>query len=176
MSSIDVQQRRRLRHEGRWDTHKRTCVGYRRGSSLPYCCQKSLCSATQQFWPLPVLLRLRVEPSRNRPIKKASKLLTFSTSGRNGSSPLLSEKERAEGAFWGRKRLPAGESVHSFSKCQNAQDCATDARRSAEAPSVESASKRRERVPTWEQWWRKRTQKQKVSTSGRGVRTLWMSA
>ena len=40
--------------------------------------------------------------------------------------------------------------VHMLPEVPKAQDCATDARRSAEAPSVESASKRRKTVPPGE--------------------------
>jgi len=94
-----------------------------------------------------VLLRLRVEPSRNRPVKKASKLLTFSTSRRNGTSPLVTEKERAGSRFEGENGAGTDESVRCSAEVLNRQETPTDARRSAEAPSAESASKHRETVP-----------------------------
>jgi hypothetical protein len=64
-----------------------------------------------------LLLRDPVFEPQNRPPKKASNFLAFSNCGRIGN-------------------------VHTFPKCQNAQDCATDARISQKAPSTESASKR----------------------------------
>jgi len=91
-------------------------------------------------------------------------------------SPLEQRKRSQEGGFGGESGVEDGQSVRWLARVVNRQDRPTGATTSEKAPSSESARKPRETFRGQSNGGGNCSHKQKVSTSGRGVRTLWMSA
>jgi hypothetical protein len=101
----------------------------------------------RRFENVGVLILVMVQTAKMRFREKQAKCLISLPVDEVGRVQRVQRKREREGHFRGDLASKSGHLVHSLPATPKAQDCATDARRGAEAPSVESASKRRETVP-----------------------------